>query len=876
MAEVPAALQSALADRYTLERSIGSGGTATVYLARDRRHDRQVAVKVLRPELAATLGPERFLREIQIAARLTHPHILPLHESGEAAGFLYYVMPFVAGESLRGRLVREGKLATTEAALILREVADAIGYAHDQGVVHRDIKPDNVLLSGRHALVTDFGVAKALSEATGRQHLTTAGETLGTPAYMAPEQVAADPAVDYRADIYALGVLGYEMLAGGPPFAGSTPQETLAAQIAGEPEPVIRRRPDTPPAFADLIMRCLAKRPADRPQAVLDLLPTLDAVATPTGGRPPLPLVRPFSLTRLVFTALLVAGAGVVALVAHTRPTHLSLGTESRITDQPGLETDPVISPDGRFIAYAAGPYFTSHIYVRQLGGGPALDVTPTVPGRHTRPRWKPGGGELLFVTTDGRGRSVSVVSELGGPPRVVVDTSSDEMIASADWSPDARRIAYDLGPDILVRTLSGTGSVPVYHGTNPHSLSWSPDGQFLAFVEGGHRSVQGTTGPNGPEPSTILVLPLAGRAVDTISPRAGINLSPSWAPDSRSLLFISNRDGATDIYQAALGAKGALAGPQIRLTTGLNAHTVSFSPDGRHLAYSTLVREANVWVLTLRPGQTIADDSAVQVTSGNQVVDQFSVSHDGGWLAFDSDRRGNSDIYRVRLDPPGAGPEQLTSDSANDYSPAYSPDDRAILFHSLRDGRRNLWVMDSDGANPHQITSLGYDQWAGTWSPDGRAVNFIADSAGQTWLGVVTRDAEGRWGAPRLLLAGVQGKASWAPDGTWLAALQDGAVVAISQATGKARVLLPSNGMSRASSPIWSPDGRSVWFRRREPDGRLTLLAIPVAGGTPAVLVEPRDPGRSGPRSDWTTDGRRLFFTIGRYEGDISVVNVK
>jgi TolB protein len=377
--------------------------------------------------------------------------------------------------------------------------------------------------------------------------------------------------------------------------------------------------------------------------------------------------------------------------------------------------------------------------------------------------------------------------------------------------------------------------------------------------------------------PSVILVLPIAGGTADAVSPQGRTNLSPSWAPDSRSLLFISNRDGAKDLYQIPLTSVGAAESPASRLTTGLNAYTVSFAHDGRHLAYSTLLREANVWVLPLRPGRIITDDSAVQVTSGNQVVEQFGVSHDGRWLVYDSDRRGNADIYRLRLDQPGAEPEQLTSDSANDYSPAYSPDDREILFHSLREGHRNLWVMGSDGSNAHQITVSPYDKSAGTWSPDGRSVNFTGDSAGQPWLGVVTRDARGTWGTPRLLLPGVLGKGAWSPDGSQLAGLQNGALVTVAVATGQTRVLLPATGVSLPGRhPVWSADGRTVLYRRREPDGRLTLLAVPVNGGAPTVLVSTRDASRAGPRTDWTTDGRRFFFTISRYEGDISVVNVK
>src|SRR5437764_13339113 len=212
MADLSERVRTSLAGHYAIERELGRGGMATVYLAEDVKHHRKVAVKVLRPELAATLGEDRFFREIEVAAQLQHPHILPLLDSGQAEGFLYYVMPYVEGESLRERLAQHGELPVHDAVRILSEVVDALAHAHQHGVVHRDIKPDNILLSGRHALVMHFGVANAVSEATGRQTLTTAGVALGTPAYMAPEQAAADPHLDHRVDIYAVGVLAYELL----------------------------------------------------------------------------------------------------------------------------------------------------------------------------------------------------------------------------------------------------------------------------------------------------------------------------------------------------------------------------------------------------------------------------------------------------------------------------------------------------------------------------------------------------------------------------------------------------------------------------------------------------------------------------------------
>ncbi|HEX9692058.1 MAG TPA: bifunctional serine/threonine-protein kinase/formylglycine-generating enzyme family protein [Gemmatimonadales bacterium] len=283
MTELLERLKAAIGDRYAIEREVGAGGMATVYLAQDLKHNRNVAVKVLRPELAAALGGDRFVREIEIAAQIEHPHVLTLIDSGDADGILYYVMPFVKGESLRARMAREGQLPVSDTIRMLRDVADGLAEAHRQGLVHRDIKPDNVMISGRHAVVTDFGVAKAVTSATGAQALTTAGVSLGTPAYMSPEQAGAEP-VDHRTDIYALGVMGYELLTGKPPFTAGTTQEVLIAHMTVDPEPVTAGRPDTPPALERLIMRCLAKKPGDRWASTDEVLQQLELMSTPSGG----------------------------------------------------------------------------------------------------------------------------------------------------------------------------------------------------------------------------------------------------------------------------------------------------------------------------------------------------------------------------------------------------------------------------------------------------------------------------------------------------------------------------------------------------------------------------------------------------------------
>jgi serine/threonine-protein kinase len=273
-------LKTALADRYTIQRELGSGGMATVYLAEDLKHHRKVAIKLLKPEFAAALGPERFLREIEIAAGLAHPHILPLYDSGETAGLLYYVMPYVAGKSLRDRLNREGPLPVADAVEIARSVASALAYAHHQDVVHRDIKPENILLESGHAVVSDFGIARAITTAGGAR-LTETGVAVGTPAYMSPEQAAGGRQLDGRTDIYSLGCVLYEMLAGEPPYTGPTAQSIVHQHLAAPPPRVTAMRSGIPPAIDHAIERALAKSPADRFPTAMRFAEALDTRAGP-------------------------------------------------------------------------------------------------------------------------------------------------------------------------------------------------------------------------------------------------------------------------------------------------------------------------------------------------------------------------------------------------------------------------------------------------------------------------------------------------------------------------------------------------------------------------------------------------------------------
>jgi serine/threonine protein kinase len=316
-------LRAALDSTYEIEREL-TGGMSRVFVATERALGRRVVIKVLPPQLTAGVNRERFRREIQFAARLQHPHIVPLLTAGQVGEILYYTMPLVEGETLRSRLEREGRLGAANLVSILQDIVDALAYAHGQGLVHRDIKPENIRLQRNHALVTDFGVAKAITEALPGSGATTAGIAVGTPAYMAPEQLAADPAADHRVDIYAIGLLSYELLSGASPFTGSSPQQTLARQLTERPTPPDLNRTDVPAALSALIMRCLEKDPAMRWGSAEDLLKALGAVRITSSGMPAIARTERIQARRSGWRKGLVIGAAaalavVVALGAYSQ-----------------------------------------------------------------------------------------------------------------------------------------------------------------------------------------------------------------------------------------------------------------------------------------------------------------------------------------------------------------------------------------------------------------------------------------------------------------------------------------------------------------------------------------------------------------------------
>ena len=873
-------LKAALADRYAIEHELGSGGMATVYLAEDLKHKRKVAVKVLRPELANTVGPDRFIREIEVAARLTHPHILPLHDSGEADAFLYYVMPFVQGESLRDRMTREGTLPITDVVKILREIVDALSSAHAEGVVHRDIKPDNVMLSQGHALVMDFGVAKAVSEATGGHQVTTAGVALGTPSYMAPEQAVADPNVDHRADLYAAGTVAYEMLAGRAPFDRPTPQAVLAAHVTDTPEPIATVREETPPALARLVMRCLEKSPTDRWQTADEMAHELDRLTTPSSGMAP---TEPHGGTRVAGRRRIVYSAvGLAALLGVLAVTRIgsdsfevTSGSMSEITLAAGLELDPTISPDGQSIAYVAGPPGHMRLYVRPVSGDAAVPLAETVGGNQRQPRWSPDGTRLLFQLGT---QDVYVVSAQGGDARKLFDVPGTlyQDGVSATWSPDGNGVAYVDRGSLMVRSADGGDVRELAESFRPHSLAWSPDGSRIAFVSGNPTFVYGRTDIANIAPSALWIVSADGGESVQVTGNEHMNLSPAWAAGGTRLFFVSDRGGGRDIYHVGIDESGTPTDESVRLTTGVQAHSVSISGDGTRMAYSVFTHRGNIWAIDIPDDPPGIAVQATQITSGSQVTEGIGVSPDGEWLVFDSDRSGNQDIWRLQLS--GGEPEQLTTHASADFIPSWSADGLEIVFYSFRTGNRDLFTMRADGTMLQQVYEAPAQERYPDWSPDGDALVFHSDKTGRRELFVVERAArDAPWGEPTQLTFDGGFYPRWSPTGEHVAYIVElGAGAALRTVTPDGGELIELvRGQDAILGPIptfadWAPDGQTIYYKTLDAQGVSSFWSVPVTGGTPQLLVTFDDPSKPSIRYEFATDGRRFFFTFTNHESDI------
>ncbi|MFL5447702.1 MAG: protein kinase domain-containing protein, partial [Gemmatimonadales bacterium] len=826
-------------------------------------------------------GTDRFQREIEVAARLQHPAILPLHDSGEVDGYVYYIMPYVEGESLRDRLARQGQLPVDEAVRILFEMLDALAYAHGKGIIHRDIKPDNIMLAGRHALLLDFGVAKAVSASAEPSFVTTTGMALGTPSYMAPEQAVADKEVDGRADLYSLGVVAYELLAGRRPFTGNTAQAIIAAQMIETPPDLGTQRPGVPDELSHLVMRALERRPADRWQSAEEMLARLQPLVTGSGtrgrGRS-----RQRTLRAMGLAGMLLAGL-TGALLLHTREEpELRLGRRVPLTRDPGLEIEPSLSPDGRLVAYAAGLMPSLQIRVRQVDGGAAIAVADRSDRPQRWPSWSPDGSRIMF----GSPRGIEIVSALGGTARVIVphvpDPNADPwgsagLLMPGGWTPDGKSIAFIRADTLYLQALDGGKPRALAHGGEMHSVAWSPDGQWIACVLGNRQAQQPGFLFANMGTAALGLIPAAGGAPLKLTEDQYYSSGPVWGPDSRSLTFISNRGGGADLYRMRLGRNGRPDGEPWQLTNGLRVLSVSVSRDGRRFAYADFQETSNAYSLPIPAGGPVSVRDAEPVTRGTEVIEGLEVSRDGRWLAFDSDQRGNQDIYRLPL--PGGDAERLTEDEAEEFQPTWSPNGGEIAFHAFHGGRRHIFVMDADGRDRHQLTEGPDDDRSAEWSADGRTLYYLRNFNGPgSEIRALARGQDGKWSPPRTVFKGETYPPLPSPDGRLVAFTNAGAVRVVRSDGDSVRTLVPrgNGGAPRAVYVDWSEDGRTVYYLAIDPAERATIWSVPVGGGSPRLLVRFDDPTREWHRFGFKTRRGRFYFTVGDRQSDLWMADVE
>ena len=889
MSELPADLTDALSSRYQFVRELGSGGMATVYLAHDLRHERDVAVKVLKPEVGAAIGVHRFLAEIRLTGNLKHPHILPLFDSGSAGSLLFYVMPFIDGESLGTRLRQHGRLKVAEVIHILQQVADALACAHQALVIHRDLKPDNILISGRHVFLADFGIARLDLAATSVPTLTATGAIAGTPGYMAPEQIVGDE-IDYRCDIYAFGVLGYELLTGMRPFQGSR-QDVFAAQLTRSPEPVTRLRPDTPPQLAALVMRSLERRAADRWQRAEDVRAALEdmekqGVSDPAFQKPS----RRLLLFVVGGIALAIASFGMSRILGKgSASPALSVGQVRHFTSEPGLELDPAIGPDGRTIAYVAGFPGKQRVVLRQLTGSQIVPLVDESFGEIQRwPQWSPDGTHIVFQAgrrTNGPGQvsvaggEIDEAPALGGTARRLIQLGQESTARTPSYSLDGRQVVY-ADTDGLYVIDASAGARRLLADPGAHSPRWSPDGAMIAYVHGGVIFSLGEEMLGNTETSSLRVWIAKTGQVRQITTGDWLNTNPVWLPQGRTLLFVSNRGGSPDIYSIRLTAGGDPDGEAQRLTSGANALGLSVSPDGRLLAYSAFSPNNTIWSIDIPAKGVASVAQARQVTLANERIEKLTVSPDGKWLAYDSDRNGLADVWKAPI--AGGAPQQITQGPNPKFVNDWSPDGQEISYHSIRGGQRDLFVVSADGTHTEAVTATpGQEEQHSGWGPDGNSLVFDALPAGSMQAAeayIVTRARRGApWGTPRRLTTHRSADPKWSPDGRLIAFCSGGELRVIApDGTGERVVVSSMPDGSTPSYPVWSKDSRSIYYKAYDRDRNSTIWSVPVTGGPARLLVRFDDPSRRSLRREFATDGIRLYFTVARYESDIWTMEIQ
>ena len=674
-----------------------------------------------------------------------------------------------------------------------------------------------------------------------------------------------------------------------PPVRGNTAQQVVAAQMTQTPEDLRTHRDAAPPALAAIVMRALERRPADRWQSATDMLDK--AGATPGLERRDLASRGGERSRRFGQDEALrgdrwrPAAGGTRRRLGCSVPTasrELHLGRRMQVTLAPGLEIEPAMSPDGRLVAYAAGLMQSLEIRVRRLDGGAELTVAPQSERPQRFPSWSPDGGRIMF----GSPRGIEIVSALGGAAKLIVPDVPDPhadpwgtsgLLMPGGWAPDGKSIAFARNDTLYLEDLAGGTPRALAQGGEMHSFAWSPDGRWIACVRGNRQSLNASFLFGNLGAASIWLIPAGGGAPLAVTDDQWFTASPSWVPDGRSLLFVSNRAGGVDLYQARVRSNGKLDGAPVRLTNGLNAQTISVAPTGRWIAYSDFVETSNVWSMPIPSHPPGSVREAEPVTSGNQIIEGLETSPDGKWLLFDSDRSGNQDLYRMALS--GSEPERLTETTTDEFWGRWSPKGDEIAFHSFQGTRRHIFVMSADGRDRKQVTGGPDDERTAEWTRDGKSLIYLHNFNGPgTEVRSITRSGDGTWSKPRTIFSGHSYPPVPSPDGRLIALAATGSVVVVGANGGAPRVLVPHSDTSsepRAAYVDWSPDSRTVYYLAVDPKDRASIWSVSVSGGAPRLMVRFDDPVREWHRFGFAARRGRFYFTVGDRQSDVWAAEV-
>ncbi len=765
-------LAAALSDHYRLERELGAGGMATVYLAHDLKHDRPVAIKVLHPDLGAALGAERFLSEIRTTARLQHPHILPLLDSGDADGLLYYVMPLVTGETLRTRLERERQLPIAEAVRIAREVASALDYAHRQGVIHRDIKPENILLHDGQALVADFGIALAVQSAGGAR-MTQTGLSLGTPQYMSPEQAMGEKQVDARSDVYALAAVTYEMLAGDAPFTGGSVQAIVAKIMTERPTPVHTLRDTVPEHVEDAVLTGLAKLPADRFATAAEFAA---ALATVTGVRTVTrmtPAVGPIGMSRrtagivMAGLAAVAVGALAFAFLGRARPEAPPRVARFAVTMAPGQElvspggTRFAWSPDGAEFVYTGTAGAGTMLYSRRLDALEAVPLRGTE--RATSPAYSPDGREIAFITV--AQFSIRVIPRTGGASRVVLDN----LVAGGGvaWAEDGF-LYFDGGTGLARVQPSGEGYdlvMPLDTTKGEIGMAWP-----RALPQG--RGILMRIRRSGEEMADWSIVAFDLRDQSRKEIVRGVYAIYSYSPDTQHLLWVT-ADGSLMAQPFDLDQL-VLRGDPVRLWEGLwlgsfGSADLALSPVGDlvYVAGSSTPNLGKLSWVDRRGTASVADSNGI-----DGLLRGMALSPDGATVALAMERATDAtSLMRIWVTAMRGGPLQLvTTENQSAGLPTWSNDSRSLLY--VADQGTTIYRRRTDGSGTAEtVAKMPRGIIGMTVHPSGTSLVLAGEDSGDRRRELLDLRLEGdRVPTVLPIRIGTREPPALSPDGRWLA----------------------------------------------------------------------------------------------------------